>query len=223
LDFEYLFYPLPAEKRQKLRFHYLSTPALDAVETVSRVTSDCSITGPIFIKDATSNFPHVVDAGNYLTYLGVDGGPGGAHSASQANGHRPGPDPGDAAPKSHVTFSSANTIDKIAYDAFGPSQPCCGGWSFLSAADFSTSADKLRRNTCIASSGASGDGVVDGTVAARSSAEIGGPARAADESQARGQRGVLRVQDVMWYMICDGHVFFGEKVSEFEDWASEMA
>jgi hypothetical protein len=181
------------------------------------VISDCSVTGPIFIKELTSNFSHLAHAGNYLTYLNLDPAPRGEYSARQINGHIPGPDPDDIAPKSHVTFASTNTIDTLSSSASSPSHPCSGGWSFLSAADFLASAHELWRNTCIADSGVDGDGGVNG---ARSSAEIGGPA---EESRARGQRGALGVQGVMGYMICEGHVFVGEMVSEFEDWAGEMA
>jgi len=36
-------------------------------------------------------------------------------------------------------------------------------------------------------------------------------------------RGSLKVLDILWQLVCDGHLFFGVSVSEYEDWGSRMA
>jgi len=33
----------------------------------------------------------------------------------------------------------------------------------------------------------------------------------------------LKVLDVLWQLVCDGQLFFGVSVVEYEDWGSKMA
>jgi hypothetical protein len=105
------------------------------------------------------------------------------------------PDLIDATKKSYVSFSYDNIISNIAYGSFVSSQFCCGGWSFISAEDFVAAAMKLRCSIQGADIGAKGSS----------------------------SRGSLKVLDILWQLVCDGHLFFGVSVSEYEDWGSRMA
>jgi hypothetical protein len=105
------------------------------------------------------------------------------------------PDLIDATKKSYVSFSYDNIISNIAYGSFVSSQFCCGGWSFVSAEEFVAAATKLRSSI-----------------------------QGADVGANRGSlRGSLKVLDILWQLVCDGHLFFGVSVTEYEDWGSQMA
>ncbi|KAE9371801.1 hypothetical protein N431DRAFT_467959 [Stipitochalara longipes BDJ] len=199
--FESLFSSLPAKTLSIIRFHYATSPTLDAVDTITSIITMFSITGPIFIKDADNDFTHSIDIGNYLTYLSIVKDP--SHypsplldSPPKWNGR---PDLIDATHKSYVSFSYDNIISNIAYGSFVSSQFCCGGWSFISAQDFLAAATKLRTSIQGADSGAV-SGRKEGTT-----------------------RGSLKVLDVLWQLVCDGQLFFGVSVAEYEDWGSRMA
>lgn len=194
-EFEALFSSLPASTVSKLRFHYATTPTIDAVDTVTSIISALSITGPIFIKDADNDFAHSIDVGNYLTYLSIVKDQDPLSPAPKWDGR---PDLIDATKKSYVSFSYDNIISNIAYGSFVSSQFCCGGWSFISAEDFVAAATKLRHSI--------------------QRADIG-----ATNGNGSSSRGTLKVLDILWQLVCDGHLFFGAKVGEYEDWGSRMA
>ena len=191
--FEGLFSSLPSSTVSKLRFHYATTPTIDAVDTVTSIIAALNITGPIFIKDADNDFSHSVDVGNYLTYLSIVKDQDPLSPAPKWDGR---PDLIDATKKSYVSFSYDNIISNIAYGSFVSSQFCCGGWSFLAAEDFVDAAKRLRHS-------------IQG-------ADIGA-------TNGSSSRGSLKVLDILWQLVCDGHLFFGAKVSEYEDWGSRMA
>jgi hypothetical protein len=200
--FESLFSSLPPSTISLLRFHYAKTPTLDAVNTVTSTIASLSITGPIFIKDADNDFAHCIDIGNYLTCLSIvknHSHTPSSLSASSAQRWDGRPDLIDATHKSYVSFSYDNIISNIAYGSFVSSQFCCGGWSFISAQDFLAAATKLR--------------------AAIKGADIG----AVSGGKEGGTRGSLKVLDVLWQLVCDGQLFFGVSVVEYEDWGSRMA
>jgi hypothetical protein len=197
--FESLFSSLPFSTRSLLRFHYATSPTLDAVDTITSIITALSITGPIFIKDADNDFAHCIDVGNYLTYLSIVQTPDPVPSSlsdSRTTKWDGRPDLIDATKKSYVSFSYDNIISNIAYGSFVSSQFCCGGWSFISAQEFLAAATKLRASIQGADLGA----------------ERGG-----------GTRGSLKVLDVLWQLVCDGQLFFGVSVAEYEDWGSRMA
>ena len=191
--FEALFSSLPPSTVSKLRFHYAITPTIDAVDTVTSIISALSITGPIFIKDADNDFAHSVDVGNYLTYLSIVKDQD--PLAPEWNGR---PDLIDATKKSYVSFSYDNIVSNVAYGSFVSSQFCCGGWSFFSAEDFVAAAMKLRNSIQCGDFGAT-------------------------NGKGSSSRGSLKVLDILWQLVCDGHLFFGAKVSEYEDWGSRTA
>jgi hypothetical protein len=95
-----------------------------------------------------------------------------------------------------VSFSYDNIINNIAYGSFVSSQFCCGGWSFISAEAFVAAATKLRSSIQGADVGAANAGP---------------------------SRGTLKVLDILWQLVCDGHLFFGAKVGAYEDWGSKLA
>lgn len=201
-EFESLFSSLPPSTLPLLRFHYTTSPTLDAVDTITSIITSLSITGPIFIKDADNDFAHSIDIGNYLTYLSIIKDP--SYTPSHPSSSSPPKWDGrldliDATHKSYVSFSYDNIISNIAYGSFVSSQFCCGGWSFISAQDFLTAATKLR--------------------ASIQGADIG----AVDGGKQGGTRGSLKVLDVLWQLVCDGHLFFGVSVADYEDWGSRMA
>jgi hypothetical protein len=198
--FESLFSSLPASTLSLIHFHYAKTPTVDAVDTVTSTIISLSTTGPIFIKDADNDFTHCIDIGNYLTYRSIVKVP--SHTLSPlAQCETPKwdgrPDLIDATRKSYVSFSYDNIISNIAYGSFVSSQFCCGGWSFTSAQDFLAAATKLKAS-------------IQGT-------DIGA------DGKEGGMRGSLKVLDVLWQLVCDGQLFFGVSVGEYEDWGSKMA
>jgi hypothetical protein len=193
--FEDLFLVLPKSTVAKLRFFYATTSTVDAVDTATSIITSLSITGPIFIKDADNDFKHLVDIGNYLTYLPIirDQSPTGQSLKLDTR-----PDLVDATRKSYVSFSYDNIISNIAYGSFVSSQFCCGGWSFLSAEVFVNTATALR------------DSIRSGTKGS-ANGDVGGT------------RENLKILDVLWQLLCDDHLFFGAKVSDYKDWGSCLA
>ncbi|KAJ3164516.1 hypothetical protein HK101_000429 [Irineochytrium annulatum] len=203
-QFEKLFDILRPEKRSRLHFHYSTHQTHDTVETVSNVIREKNVQGPIFIKDADNDFSHPVEAGNYVTFLNVvreesnnaPVTPGEKAVASLLPERESRPDLIDATRKSYVSFSYDNIVSNIAMKSFISSQFCCGGWSFLEASHFVSGASKLR-------------GLLGGV-------QLGG--EVAQSSLVK-----LRVMDVMWQLMCEGHLFFGAKVTEYDDWGSVSA
>lgn len=194
--FEALFDALSAEKHSKIQFWYAEKETNDVTETVEAVLASHQVTGPIFIKDAYNNFAHSVDAGNYAAFLSIvkDDKPLELPFSSRSGSQRHiRPDLIDATKKSYVSFSYDNVISDISHASFISSQFCCGGYSFLSAEAFQHSASSLRASVQAASLGTGPK-----------------PVR-------------LRVVDVIWRMLCEGHLFFGAEVSEYDDWGSPAA
>lgn len=205
--FERLFDALGSDKGSKLDFFYSEQKTRDVIDTVTAVIQKYNVTGSIFVKDANNNFAHSVDAGNYTAFLSIvkeenpirSSNPR-SHNRSYSKGDlRPlqkrdlRPDLIDATKKSYVSFSYDKIVSNISHASFVSSQFCCGGYGFLSASDFSTSAQRLR--TAL---------------------------QDADIERAPGNGG-LKIIDVIWEMICEGHLFFGAKVSEYDDWGSLAA
>lgn len=212
--FEKLFDTLGTDKRSKLEFFYSEQKTRDVIDTVTAVIHRHKVFGSIFIKDANNNFAHSVDAGNYTAFLSIvkeenpirSSNPR-SHNRSYSKGDlRPlqkrdlRPDLIDATKKSYVSFSYDNIVSNISHASFVSSQFCCGGYGFLSAVDFLASAQRLRSALQAA----------DMDIAPSSSSSGGG---------GRG----LKIIDVIWQMICEGHLFFGAKVSEYDDWGSLAA
>ena len=104
------------------------------------------------------------------------------------------PDLIDATRKSYVSFSYDNIVSNISYGSFVSSNFCCGGWGFLQTSDFLSASTSLR--TLIP--------------------------KAIKEGQAETITS-LTVVDVIWQLICEGHLFFGAKVHDYEDWGSRTA
>jgi hypothetical protein len=197
--FEELFSSLPASTNSLIHFHYARSSTLDAVDTVTSIITNLAITGPIFIKDADNDFAHCIDIGNYLTYLSVIKTPSSSRLSTISTPKWEGrPDLIDATHKSYVSFSYDNIISNVAYGSFVSSQFCCGGWSFISAQDFLAAATKLR-------------------------ASIGKNVGIKEVEVATTSRVSLKVLDVLWQLVCDGQLFFGVSVVEYEDWGSKMA
>lgn len=214
--FEKLFDTLGPDKRSKLEFFYSEHKTRDVIDTVTAVIQKRKVSGSLFVKDANNNFAHSVDAGNYAAFLSIvkeenpirSSNPR-SHNRSYSKGDlRPlqkrdlRPDLIDATKKSYVSFSYDNIVSNISHASFVSSQFCCGGYGFLSAADFLASAQRLR--------GALQAADLD---PCSPSGEEGGEKRA----------GGLKVIDVIWQMVCEGHLFFGAKVSEYDDWGSLAA
>ncbi|KAJ3190870.1 hypothetical protein HK101_008288 [Irineochytrium annulatum] len=203
--FEQLFDILRPEKRSRLHFHYSNHQTHDTVETVCNAIREKNVQGPIFIKDADNDFSHPVEAGNYVTFLNIVREE--SSDAPVTTGDKAGtsllperelrPELIDATRKSYVSFSYDNIVSNIAMKSFISSQFCCGGWSFLDASTFVSGASKLR--------GLLGGVHLGGDVATQS-ANL-----------------KLRVMDVMWQLMCEGHLFFGAKVNEYDDWGSVAA
>lgn len=205
--FEGLFDALGPEKRGKLQFFYFEQRTRDVIDTVTAVIRKHNITGSIFVKDANNNFAHSVDVGNYTAFLSVVKEENPIRSSNSRSHHRSyskgdlrplskrdlRPDLIDATKKSYVSFSYDNIVSNISHASFVSSQFCCGGYGFLSAQDFLASAQRLRT--------------------ALEDANL-------DLSP---QKGGLKIIDVIWQMICEGHLFFGAKVSEYDDWGSLAA
>ncbi|KAF2668333.1 hypothetical protein BT63DRAFT_440515 [Microthyrium microscopicum] len=103
------------------------------------------------------------------------------------------PDLVDAMKKSYVSFVYDNVISNVAYGSFISSNFCCGGWSFLSAGLFLDAVNSLR------------------DLLATSGLEHGS------------KRGELRVVDVLWQLVSEGHLFFGIKAEDYQDWGSNAA
>ena len=206
--FEKLFDTLGPDRRSKLEFYYSEQKTRDVIDTVTAVIQKYEVSGSIFVKDANNNFAHSVDAGNYTAFLSIvkeenpirSSNPR-SHNRSYSKGDlRPlqkrdlRPDLIDATKKSYVSFSYDNIVSNISHASFVSSQFCCGGYGFLSAADFLASAQKLRSAL-----------------------------QAADIELSPSTSGGLKIIDVIWEMICQGHLFFGAKVSEYDDWGSLAA
>jgi hypothetical protein len=105
------------------------------------------------------------------------------------------PDLVDAVRKSYVSFFYDNVISNVSYSSFLSSDFCCGGWGFLKAEDFLDATHKLR--TLLKSSGLM--------------------------KNAGSDAGDLRVVDIVWQLVCEGHLFFGLKVDGYKDWGSQGA
>ena len=105
------------------------------------------------------------------------------------------PDLVDAVRKSYVSFFYDNVISNVSYSSFHSSDFCCGGWGFLKADDFMDASEKLR--ALLKSSGLT--------------------------RKAGSDAGDLRVVDIVWQLVCEGHLFFGLKVDEYRDWGSQGA
>lgn len=205
--FEKLFDALGPDKRSKLEFFYSEQKTRDVIDTVTAVVQERNVSGSIFVKDANNNFAHSVDAGNYTAFLSIvkeenpirSSNPRSHHRSYSKGDLRPlqkrdlRPDLIDATKKSYVSFSYDNIVSNISHASFVSSQFCCGGYGFLSASDFLASAQRLR--TAL---------------------------QAADIELSPGKSG-LKIIDVIWEMICQGHLFFGAKVSEYDDWGSLAA
>lgn len=219
--FEKLFDTLGTDKSSKLEFFYSEQKTRDVIDTVTAVIHRHNVSGSMFIKDANNNFAHSVDAGNYTAFLSIvkeenpirSSNPR-SHNRSYSKGDlRPlqkrdlRPDLIDATKKSYVSFSYDNIVSNISHASFVSSQFCCGGYGFLSAADFLASAQRLRTALQAADMDL-------GLSSSSSSAAAGGKS---------GGGGGLKIIDVIWQMICEGHLFFGAKVSEYDDWGSLAA
>ena len=105
------------------------------------------------------------------------------------------PDLVDAVHKSYVTFFYDNVVSNVSYSSFLSSDFCCGGWGFLKAEDFLNAAETLRK--LLQSSGL--------------------------KKKEGSEAGELRVVDVVWQLVCEGHLFFGLKVDGYKDWGSQGA
>lgn len=205
--FEKIFDTLGTDKRSKLEIFYSEQKTRDVIDTVTAVIQKHNVSGSIFIKDANNNFAHSVDAGNYTAFLSIVkeenpiriSNPRSHNRSSSKSDLRPlqkrdlRPDLIDATKKSYVSFSYDNIVSNISHASFVSSQFCCGGYGFLSAADFLASSQRLR--TLL---------------------------QAAAIDLAPLNNG-LKIIDVIWQMICEGHLFFGAKVSEYDDWGSLAA
>jgi hypothetical protein len=189
-DFERLFTVLGKEKYTKLDFLYAEHQTADAVETVALAITTKGIRGPIFIKDADNDFSHTIFGGNYVTFTSIVGGAEMNNTKERALR----PDLVDAAKKSYLSFSYDNVISNVAYGSLLSSNFCCGGWGFLRASDFLSSAATLRGQ--LQTSGLT--------------TELEKPSE-------------LKVMDVLWHMALEGHLFFGIKASDYKDWGSQAA
>ena len=208
--FEKLFDSLGPEKRNKLEFFYSEQKTRDVIDTVTAVIQQRNVSGSIFVKDANNNFAHSVDAGNYTAFLSIVKEENPIRSSNHRSHHRSyskgdlrplqkrdlRPDLIDATKKSYVSFSYDNIVSNISHASFVSSQFCCGGYGFLSATEFLSSAQRLR------------------TALQAADIDLLPPPR---------KGGGLKIIDVIWQMICEGHLFFGAKVSEYDDWGSLAA
>ena len=197
--FERLFSVLGDDKKQKLHFLYTDEHTSDAVETVTYAIEAANISGPIFIKDADNDFTHAIVGGNYVTHTSIVKEKirpsfNGLNGNSNNNNFLR-PDLVDAVKKSYVSFLYDNVVSNVAYGTFLSSTFCCGGWGFLQAKEFVKAAKTLRG--LLRTSGL--------------------------KKEAGSEAGELRVMDVMWQLICEGHLFFGLEVEDYRDWGSEAA
>jgi hypothetical protein len=103
------------------------------------------------------------------------------------------PDLVDAMFKSYVTFQWDNLVSNISYGSLNSSNFCCGGFSFLEAEQFVEAVDSLR--TLLSSSSLEDD---------------------TDDMK-------LKVVDVVFHLCCQGHLFFGMKAKDYNDWGSNAA
>jgi hypothetical protein len=103
------------------------------------------------------------------------------------------PDLVDAVRKSYVSFVYDNVVSNVAYGSFLSSNFCSGGWGFLSAEIFLGAATALR--SLLRTSG------------------LESPDKLSE----------LRVVDILWQLASEGHLFFGLKVTGYQDWGSEAA
>ena len=95
--------------------------------------------------------------------------------------------------KSYVSFVYDNVVSNVAYGSFLSSNFCSGGWGFLNAKLFLGAAKTLR--SLLHTSGL----------------------------ESAGKLSELRVVDVLWQLVSEGHLFFGLEVSDYQDWGSEAA
>lgn len=110
-------------------------------------------------------------------------------------GHAFRPDLVDVTNKNFVSFFYDNVVSNIAHKSFVSSQFCCGGWAFLKATEF-LSATKILRSL----------------LQNARSISCGG-----------GAETPLRIVDAVWQLMSQGHVFFGARVSAYDDWGSRAA
>ena len=112
---------------------------------------------------------------------------------SSEDGFRP--DLVDATEKNFITFSYDNVVSDIAHKKTVSPQFCCGGWAFLEAADFVAAAAKLRSLL-------------------QNAREI---------SSNRQSLNPLRIVDAIWQLMSLGDLFFGVKVTAYDDWGTRAA
>lgn len=105
------------------------------------------------------------------------------------------PDLVDVTEKNFVSFSYDNVVSNIAHKLFVSSQFCCGGWAFLKAGDFLSAAGFLR-------------------TLLQSARSVSGGGKA---------RSPLRIVDVVWQLMSQGHIFFGARISAYDDWGTRAA
>ncbi len=194
--FETLFDVLDSEKRSKIQCSYFEEETNDVIHTITELIKRYVVSGPIFIKDADNAFTHAIDAGNYATFLKIvrdDTHVTRASSSPTRSKRHLRPDLIDATKKSYVSFSYDNLVSDISHGSFISSQFCCGGYAFMSAEAFLQSASNLRASVQAASL----------------------------ETDLMDVR--LRVVDIIWRMLCEGHLFFGAEVTDYDDWGSPAA
>ena len=204
-SFERLFDVLGPEKRSRIQYYYASTQTADVIETISTVLDHYSITGPIFIKDADNNFVHSVDAGNYVTYLSI--------VKDEDRFSRP-----DSSSNSRQSIRSSSTASsqlrrpdlvdatKKSYLAFSYDNIVnnISHASFTSSKfccggySFLRASDFLSASANLQESLFRAGGSADGTPS-------------------------LKVVDVIYSLLLSGHIFFGARVSDYDDWGSPIA
>jgi hypothetical protein len=189
-----MFTVLGPKISSKLHFLYASTQTCDGVATVEYAIKAARITGPVFIKDADNDFAHKIFGGNYVTYTSLVRQEGSAVSGTPVPLFFR-PDLVDAVHKSYVSFFYDNVVSNVSYSTLISSDFCSGGWGFLRAEDFVSASSTLRN--LLASSGLR---------------KVG-----------QNGSGDMRVVDVVWQLVCEGHLFFGLKIDKYRDFGSPGA
>jgi hypothetical protein len=174
-------------------FVYSDTQSTDVCETIEMAIKQADIKGSIFIKDADNDFRTEVADGNYVSYTSIVKEDPNDSTTLFSWQQSLRPDLVDAMRKSYVSFVYDNVISNVAYGSFISSNFCCGGWSFLSAQLFLDAVTALR--DLLATSGLETDG----------------------------KASELRVVDVLWQLVSEGHLFFGIKADNYQDWGSNAA
>ncbi|PNS13754.1 DNA polymerase epsilon subunit B [Sphaceloma murrayae] len=193
--FERLFDDHQTHRTKLLHFFYSDKPTRDVVETVLCAQSAYQVRGPIFIKDADNDFAVDVEPGNYLTLVDL-ASPRRSAEGTISSKHET-PEISDATHKSYVAFNYDNIVSNLAYGSVFSSKFCCGGWGFLSAADFTAAASKVRSAVCLAQ-------------------------QLLKCNEAEGVESRLQVVDVVWHIITHGALVFGIEVDDYVDWGVPM-